>query len=30
MAVIEVNCRYSEQETVVKNGKAPNGLQRFH
>ena len=30
MAVIEVRCRYCGLETVIKNGKAPNGLQRFH
>lgn len=30
MAVIVVNCRYCEQEKVVKNGTAPNGLQHFH
>lgn len=30
MAVIEVKGRYCGQGKVVKNGKAPNGLQRFH
>jgi transposase-like protein len=30
MAFIEVQCRYCGQGKVVKNGKAPNGLQRFH
>ena len=30
MAVIAVRCRYCDLSTVIKNGKAPNGLQRFH
>jgi transposase len=30
MAVIEVQRRYCGQGKVIKNSKAPNGLQRFH
>jgi transposase len=30
MAVIKVKCRYCRQDRVVKNGKAPNGSQRFY
>ncbi|WP_436298264.1 IS1/IS1595 family N-terminal zinc-binding domain-containing protein [unidentified bacterial endosymbiont] len=27
---MQVKCRYCRQERVVKNGKAPNGSQRFY
>ncbi|MEW9890156.1 MAG: IS1 family transposase [Candidatus Symbiodolus clandestinus] len=29
MAEVLIECCYCEQNKVVKNGKAPNGLQRF-
>ena len=30
MATIEVNCRFCDNGSVVRNGKAPSGVQKFY